>query len=115
MRVLATLIAAGAVSGALAPTALAGVVEATPEIYGSGSIPAGGYPQVVPCEQQAQSGTDHEVCAPWKVDGKGLAPNVVLTAVPAPGWTFQGWSGCEVVNASYCQMTAPAGDETRTY
>ncbi len=34
---------------------------------------------------------------------KGL--QVTLSAVPAPGYTFSGWIGCDKVNGSYCSVT----------
>ena len=30
---------------------------------------------------------------------------VVVSALPAPGYTFNGWTGCDKVNGSYCSVT----------
>ncbi len=39
-----------------------------------------------------------------------------LSAVPAPGYTFTGWTGCEHVNGSYCSVTMEvAKDVTATF
>jgi len=29
----------------------------------------------------------------------------MLSAIPAPGYTFGGWTGCDKVNGSYCSVT----------
>ncbi len=36
---------------------------------------------------------------------------VTLSAVPAPGYTFTGWTGCDNVNGSYCSVTMASAKE----
>ena len=40
-------------------------------------------------------------CSWWYYDGE----QITLSAVPAPGYTFSGWSSCDNVNGSYCSVT----------
>ena len=40
-------------------------------------------------------------CSWWYYDGQ----QVTLSAVPAPGYTFSGWTNCDNVNGSYCSIT----------
>jgi len=40
-------------------------------------------------------------CSYWYFDGS----QINLSALPAPGYTFAGWTGCDNVNGSYCSMT----------
>jgi uncharacterized repeat protein (TIGR02543 family) len=42
-----------------------------------------------------------EKCAYAYVDGT----QVTLSAIPAPGYTFDGWTGCDNVNGSFCSVT----------
>ena len=42
-----------------------------------------------------------DACSYWYFDGE----QITLSAVPAPGYTFSGWTGCDNMNGSYCYVT----------
>jgi uncharacterized repeat protein (TIGR03803 family) len=54
------------------------------------------------------SGDDHiycgNVCSYSYIDGT----QVGLTAIPAPGYTFIDWTGCDNVNGTFCSLTMSA-------
>ena len=52
------------------------------------------------------------VCSYSYFDGA----HTTLSAVPAPGYTLTGWTGCDHVNGSYCSVTVtPAKNVTTTF
>ena len=52
------------------------------------------------------SGTDrHIYCGSVCTYQYSNATGVTLSAIPAPGYTFTGWAGCDNVNGSYCSVT----------
>lgn len=63
------------------------------------------------------SSTDHHIycgTACSYVYLKGA--QITLSAIPAPGYTFSGWTGCNNVNGSYCSVTmTTAKDITATF
>jgi uncharacterized repeat protein (TIGR02543 family) len=53
-----------------------------------------------------------DVCSFSYIEGTGVA----LSAVPAPGYTFNGWTGCDNMNSSYWSVTMTgAKDVTATF
>ena len=40
-------------------------------------------------------------CSYWYFDSSQIG----LTAIPAPGYTFDGWTGCDKVNGNFCSVT----------
>ena len=51
-------------------------------------------------------------CSYWYFDGS----RIMLSAVPAPGYAFSGWTGCNDANGSYCSVTmAGAKNVTATF
>ncbi len=50
------------------------------------------------------------VCSYSYIDGT----HVTLSAVPAPGYTFTGWTGCDNVNGSYCSVTMTSAKNVTT-
>ena len=52
------------------------------------------------------TGTDgHIYCGAICSYSYPLETEVTLSAVPAPGYTFTGWTGCDNMNGSYCSVT----------
>ena len=47
----------------------------------------------------------HVYCGTVCRYGYPEAAPVTLSAVPAPGYTFNGWTGCDQMNGSYCSVT----------
>jgi hypothetical protein len=115
-RSLALLVAALAAGGVSAQSAFAGTVAAAPEITGAGSIVATGDPEVIGCSQAAPvSGATRKACPSWKVAKGAAQASVVIKAVAAPGWELDGWTGCHQEVRPYCEITAPAGDVTKSW
>ena len=115
-RTLALLVAALAAGGISATSAFAGTVDVTPEITGAGSIAGTGDPEVVGCSQAAPvSGAVRKVCTNWTVSKGAAVASVVIRAAAAPGWEFDGWTGCYQEVRPYCELRAAAGDVTETF
>jgi uncharacterized repeat protein (TIGR02543 family) len=52
------------------------------------------------------SGVDgHIYCGTMCSHLYDLGDELTLSAVPSPGYTFAGWTGCDNVNGSYCSVT----------
>lgn len=97
----------------------AGLVQATDGNYYGGTSSGGSYsygtifrlePYAVLSVSNSGSGTaassdGHIYCGATCSYAYLAETQVALSAVPSPGYTFDGWSGCDQVNGSYCSVT----------
>jgi hypothetical protein len=80
--------------------------KVTVNVAGAGKVFSGGG---ATCDQTANQSKAVAVCQPMDISGL-WSP---LDAVPAPGWTFDGWTGCNGTAGNFCYLVA-VGDRTVT-
>jgi Divergent InlB B-repeat domain len=102
-RALIASVAALAAAGALSATASASTRTVIPLIQGAGKVAATGKS----CSQGpgVTNAAVFECPKPWVIS---LAlQELDLVATPAAGWTFAGWSNCQMVSGNTCTFVAP--------
>jgi uncharacterized repeat protein (TIGR02543 family) len=88
--------AAGALRAAFAvPPVVTSSAERTLTVQRSGSGTVGSYPQGIDCGSRCSAVLD---------DGAALK----LTAAPATGWVFSGWTGCPSASGPTCEVAMTA-------
>ena len=108
LLLLAVLCAACAT---LVPAASAAVPQGTLTVTtaGSGTVTGGG----IDCGATCSVTLPYDCAYDAEVGGVVCdAPSVSLTATPATGWTFQGWTGCPAPSGNQCEKTATTAGAT---